>query len=298
MLDNYTVETAPLFKMLGFETFRFIIVRYNHYSLVSKIQSDLQQLFPQRPTKKLDAQKIDYQSLTKTYYALEKGFLFLENFEILLKKKLDSQNRETPEIALENKRKTDILAGLNLRRDTLAKYPIALMVFVSSSADELYARTIMEQMPDMWSFRSMILDLHTNMDGEPKPITDPLPRTEDNTTIISQDLSELHHLLDLLNNAPESEQAYRLTLYPQIVKTAMDTGRYEKAYEILETWEHQIHENDTLKVWLHKADILKTYGNLHDALELLEKARKLSITRADTYNEGIFCQRIGDVHIL
>ena len=135
-------ETKPLLRLLRTEAFRFIIVRYNHYSLVTRLKEDLLQHFPERPQNTIDARKVDYRLLVNSYYKAKKGFFFVENFEEIL---------NNPEI----------YSGLNQRRDKLALFPIALVVFISSSTDELFARKIMEKMPDLWSFRSLLLDLKT-----------------------------------------------------------------------------------------------------------------------------------------
>jgi hypothetical protein len=136
-------ETKPLFRLLRTEAFRFIIVRYNHYSLVNRLKDDLLLHFPERPQNTINARNTDYRSLVDSYYKAENGFFFVENFDEVL---------SNPEI----------YSGLNQRRDKLALYPIALIVFISSSTDELFARQIMEKMPDLWSFRSLILDLKTH----------------------------------------------------------------------------------------------------------------------------------------
>lgn len=139
-INNYMVETKPLFRLLRTEAFRFIIVRYNHYSLVNQLKEDLLHHFPDRPQNTVDSRNTDYRSLVDSYYNAARGFFFIENFDEIL---------ADPEI----------YSGLNQRRDKLAFYPIALIAFVSSSTEELYARQIMEKMPDLWSFRSLLLDL-------------------------------------------------------------------------------------------------------------------------------------------
>jgi hypothetical protein len=139
-INNYMEETMPLFRLLQTEAFRFIIVRYNHYSLVNKMKDELLKRFPDRPQNTIDGSKTDYRSLVDSYYKAARGFFFIENFKEIL---------ASPEI----------YSGLNQRRDKLATYPIALIVFISSSTDELFARQIMENMPDLWSFRSLLMDL-------------------------------------------------------------------------------------------------------------------------------------------
>jgi len=133
-------ETKPLFRLLRTEAFRFIIVRYNHYSLVNQLKDDLSRLFPDRPQNTVDGRSTNYRLLVDSYYKIARGFFFIENFDEIL---------ANPEI----------YSGLNQRRDKLALYPIALIVFISSSTEELFARQIMEKMPDLWSFRSLLLDL-------------------------------------------------------------------------------------------------------------------------------------------
>jgi tetratricopeptide (TPR) repeat protein len=143
MLDNnnnYSEEIKPLLRLLRTEAFRFIIIQYNHHSIVKRIKADLIDHFPNRPIFNVDGREIDYRSLVDGYYKLTRGFLFIEHFEEILAK-------------------SEIYVGLNQRRDKLALYPIALIVFISSGPQKLFAREIMKKMPDLWSYRSLILDL-------------------------------------------------------------------------------------------------------------------------------------------
>lgn len=155
MLDNYVEQTKPLFKLLRTEAFRFVIVRYNHFSFVQELQKDVKKLFPNRPFQKVDARKSDYQEILAAYYALGHGFFFLENFDDVLQEQQDI----FPQYEEANLRRRDITAGLNLRRDKLALYPIVLFVFVAATTDELFVLPMMAKMPDLWSFRSWILNL-------------------------------------------------------------------------------------------------------------------------------------------
>ena len=51
MLDNYDEETKPLFKLLKTEAFRFVIVRYNHFSFVQQLEIDFMDLESLVPSK-------------------------------------------------------------------------------------------------------------------------------------------------------------------------------------------------------------------------------------------------------
>lgn len=215
-------ETKPLFRLLRTEAFRFIIVRYNHYSLVTRLKGDLLQHFPERPQNTIDARNADYRLLVDSYYKAEKGFFFVENFEEILTK-------------------PEIYSGLNQRRDKLAMYPIALIAFLSSSTDELYARQIMEKMPDLWSFRSLMLDLKVD-------ISNPFQTENWNQSFVSEQVTttttttlggntpdekeqELKRLLKRVSEVQDSELNLLTILYQQIAKILRDLWRHEEAIE-------------------------------------------------------------------
>jgi len=147
MLDknnNYSEEIKPLFRLLRTEAFRFVIIQYNHFSIVKRLKDDLSGHFPDRPIYNIDGREIDYRSLVDNYYKLSKGFFLIENFEEILAK-------------------PELYVGLNQRRDKFALYPIALIVFISSGPQKLFAREIMKKMPDLWSYRSLLLDLKVDI---------------------------------------------------------------------------------------------------------------------------------------
>ncbi|SJM95433.1 hypothetical protein CRENPOLYSF2_560013 [Crenothrix polyspora] len=282
MSDNYQEETQPLFKLLRNEAFRFIIVRYNHYSLVQQLQKDLQQRFPDRPVNTFNAKTVDYHQLTQAYYDLGSGFFFIENFDDLLKEDKNSLGQETPETAQNNERRRHITAGLNLRRDKLAKYPIALIVFIGFSADSLYAKKIMEKMPDLWSFRSLLLDLEM-------PLANDQPDWQNQQTEITNrslerpisslggtdKQAELNRLLELLAATPKNETAFRQTLYPQIADLQNDLGDYQAAIDTLQTWGKIVNDDEKSQIWFKMGDIYTQLGDLDKALTLFQTYHKL-----------------------
>jgi tetratricopeptide (TPR) repeat protein len=304
MSDNYVEETKPLFKLLRTEAFRFVIVRYNHFSFVQQLEKDLKRLFPDRSIKKVDAQKLDYTHISNAYFDLNEGFFFIENFDDVLKEERDSLGKETPQYAEQNERRRGITAGLNLRRDRLAKYPIALFVFVPATTGELYAKTIMEKMPDLWSFRSWMLDLE--MDSEQNVVQSSTLkaggdlRLGDDSVLLQpidpSQQTELNRLLLLLEKTPENEIAYRLTLYPQITDAAMEVGAYDKASTILDEWETQANENDKGVIWVRKGSIATMFGNLEAALNLFEKSHLIFEKNNDKANIAVSFERLGNTH--
>ncbi|MDX2246897.1 MAG: tetratricopeptide repeat protein [Bacteroidia bacterium] len=271
MSNNYAEETKPLFKLLSNPAFRFIIVRYNHYNLIRQLMDDLRKRFSDRKIITLDTQRTDYQQITQQYFDLGSGFFILEHFEDVLKEERDSRGRETPQMSQNNERRRDITAGLNLRRDKLAQYPVVLMVLIPASAGELYARMIMEKMPDLWSFRSLMVDLEAEKERQNRSfqlsgftLTDESPFLADAQKTSRQ--TELVHLLEQLEHTPKEEITYRSSLYPQIVKLQKELGQYESALHTLDAWEKIDAEPDI-------ADIRYARGEIYELLGQLENAR-------------------------
>jgi tetratricopeptide (TPR) repeat protein len=304
MSDNYAEETKPLFKLLKTEAFRFVIVRYNHYSLVSQLEQDLKRLFPNRPFAKADAQKLTYQDISKQYFDLKQGFFFLENFDMLLNEERNSLNKETPPMKIENERRRHITAGLNLRRDKLAQFPIALFVFIPTTSDPFFAKTIMEKMPDLWSFRSFMVDLEKEIVVKSSNVSignfnnySGQVNFEDVIKSNPKEEKELNRLLALLEKTPENELAYRLTLYPQIVNNAIEAGEYNVALLNLNEWENNAVEHKGY-IWLRKGDIYKNIGESEQAVSYFKKAALFFEDNGDEINLSMCFDRLGTINLL
>ncbi|PPC89975.1 MAG: hypothetical protein CTY34_09520, partial [Methylobacter sp.] len=303
MSDNYSEEIQPLFKLLANEAFRFVIVRHRHFSLVKRLEADLQIRFSDRPVKIVNAadKNFSYRQLIDAYCALQRGFYFIENFEELLKQDRDSQVPISANMAANNQRRRDITVGMNLHRDYLARFPIALFIFIAGSAGEMYAKTIMEKMPDLWSFRSLIMDL-----ALPEEATLALPDrfieanllSFDPATIIAppETLSELKRLQQALADTPPNEKAYLLTLYPQLFRLQFESGNYQDALTTLETWHSQAGNNDKTQILIGKGDVYETFGDLNQALDNFIAALALCEQTNDTTNKAICLERIGSIY--
>jgi tetratricopeptide (TPR) repeat protein len=163
-----------------------------------------------------------------------------------------------------------------LRRDKLAKYPIALFVFLPAFKGELHAKIIMEKMPDLWSFRSIILDLETTKVSDKRNVKEKALKMVGDVSVANDanknNQIELNRLLSLLKKTPKNEVAYRLTLYPQIVDIAIALGNYKEALPILNKWESHANDNDKGDIWLKKGEVLTNTGSLNEAQLQLEKA--------------------------
>jgi tetratricopeptide (TPR) repeat protein len=282
-MNNYQEESKLLFKLLRTKAFRFITIKYNHYSLVEQLKEDLKENFPNRKSTEIDATKTDYRNLVDSYYELESGFFFIENFDKLL---------ENPEI----------YPALNQRRDKLAKYPIAMIAFISPSAPKLYARELMEKMPDLWSFRSLMLELEKDI--QPQETQTQFSNNQKDTISISslggntiaekqQEIKRLEKLLaDTPNDIPLKE-----VILSQLATLYRDIGEYERSNEIIDKLlKNNKDEQFKLNLLIEKGDNYITSGKLENAIIPFEKSLKISIKIKDKEREAIALQRLGDVY--
>ena len=269
--DNYKEEVTPLFKHLRTEAFRFIIVRYNHYSLIEMLENELKSLFPTRQFTKVNAHSITFSELSAAYYAQENGFFWIENFDFVLQEK----NEFLLNNLLDEERRNQITAGLNLRRDTFAKKPIALFVFLQADNVQ-YARVIMNKMPDLWSFRTLMLDLKLK-----KEIT-----VEENNLIFDIDLpnivleeeaiikkkNELSRLEDELNKTDKNEIAYISNIYIQMVDLQTELGLYGEALKTLNKSGVYNPNYNKGVFFMQKGDVFRLLGNIKQAESAYKKA--------------------------
>ncbi|MGB0525766.1 MAG: tetratricopeptide repeat protein [Flammeovirgaceae bacterium] len=256
---NYLEETKPLFRLLQTEAFRFVIVHYNHFDSVTRLKNDLKSRFPNRNARTINARKINYRQLLDAYYDTATGFFFVDNFEEIIKD-------------------PSIYAGLNQRRDKLAKYPIAFIAFIPHSQEQLYARQIMEKMPDLWSFRSLMLTL-----------LQPLPQTnnegfqglESTRTSLGgktdeEKQTELERLLQEIEANP-NELALVQTLYAQVIDLQIDLRLYGEALLSLEKLEaFELTGEQQEEVWYNRGQVYKKQGRLAEAIVAFEKAAQIA----------------------
>lgn len=278
-----------MFKLLRTPAFRFIVINHNYYGFVRQIREDLQTRYPDRPIHSMDAEEADFRSFSDAYEILDGGFFLIENFEQIFKpsKQADLQAN-----------RTSLIKGINRTRDRLALKPIALIVFMLHSEQERYMYRLMRAMPDMWSFRSFILELRKQ--HEPQIPNLQMPDTATRSVHIStlggntqeEKLQELERLQKSLINM--TDIASLKTTYKQIAQIQQDVGHYLNA---VQTWQkvQDITEDafDKNYIYIEQGDLYKTAGELTQALECYEKVSEKIKENYQQYS--IILERIGDV---
>jgi len=267
------------------------MIRYNETSIVNQLKNDLYKNFPERPSFVVDGSKIDYKSLVNSYYNLGSGFFFIENFDKIL---------ANPEI----------YNGLNQRRDKLASYPIAIIALISPTTEDLFIRQIMEKMPDMWAYRSMLIDLriqdyHKIEANRSFKITNWENSSVLGGSTMKEKINEINRLLKRIGSSPQGNKKHITSVYEQVARLYTEVGSYKKAIEYylkLEKLYLEFHDNAKLGTIYNDLGII--YSFLKDYTEseqYYKKSEELRINIGDdsalgtTYNNlGGFYNEIGE----
>ena len=142
MSDSFTEEIKILNKTLRSEAFRFIIIQYNLSTQITVIKSKINEAFPDRQILTIKTANISYRELMDKIYHFNKGIIFIDDFENILKDK-------------------ELYAGLNQRRDKIASLPLALVCFLPTGKNIM--KLCVNNIPDLWSFRSLYIDIKTTV---------------------------------------------------------------------------------------------------------------------------------------
>jgi tetratricopeptide (TPR) repeat protein len=297
--SNYAEETAPLLKLLRTKAFRFVVVRYNHRSLVNQLAEDLAARWPDWPNQWYNAEERNFAQFMAQYEAQGTRLVWIDNFEDLFITERDPRGQETEEMAQRNAARRDFLAGLNLRRDRLARYPIALLVLLRARPDPLYLRPLMEQLPDLWSFRSLVVDLAAEEHSPTFLNINPAFGDFNIKNINVSNPGDLTRLKAIIAQTDPTEMAYLASLYPQLARLQMDTGHYQEALATLDDWQKIVEEQPI--ILLQKGKAYFRLGQLGEAQATFLKAEnKLfssgpDLTPSDQNLLAVIYRRLGNV---
>ncbi len=138
LLDN---ELKMLVRASRNERFRFIIIQYNHFSLINKVKKTLLETYSKRNSCSINLDKLDQKDFIQNILNCKTGFVFIEEFENLLKEDFRS-----------------LAIGFNQRRDKFSEYPITIIAFLPTG--EKYLQQCQTIMPDVFSLVNPIIMLN------------------------------------------------------------------------------------------------------------------------------------------
>jgi tetratricopeptide (TPR) repeat protein len=262
MLDNLSIfnnqeELNILKRTVASDVFHFIIVQYNHYTLVKETKAFLQSQFPNHAQKTFVLSEDDALDFIPALLLCENGFVFLENAEFLL-----------------NENYKSISIGLNQRRDKYSMQAIQLLTFLPDDVQIL--RDFKNLMPDVYSIVNPIIILKkARQDGEknvalPDYIFDSYTNVEEALRDIQRIEERLKKLTPNVENLP-----LIIRLNFNLAASYRLVGKIHEAGKILESLKIKIPEKDLKNHALLDNELGIVHldlGNLDLAKNLIQEA--------------------------
>ena len=264
-MENNTTDFQKNLKLLlratRGESFHFIIIQHNHYGVIRNIAKAIAEKYPNRKVIRLNPRSEDYSSLTSKILQAKDGFVFVENFKVILE---DSR----------------FAIGFNQRRDKFSDAPIQLIVFLPMGPEVI--REFVKNVPDLWSLRSLVLkmeqDFTYSFDTDDL-ILEAITEEDLRYRYSDNEIEELKaRSLDLSDD--EETLALKENLYVQQIDEYFNLGKYSKGFEVLQKWTDIIDENTNSKSLLNyfywKGTLNFALGEFAVADTFLKKAFKLA----------------------
>lgn len=209
---NATVqeEIDLIVKAARGERFHFIVVAYDHLSLVERVKKALIEKYPEREVTSLKVGVESNTDFIQNILETPAGLVFIDDFELLLK--------------------NEVLAlGFNQKRDLITKLAIALVCFVPF--DRKLLQECPRKIPDMWSVRSLLAELRGYFSQKSTFILDDLqyhPYRDYSLQEKEEEINSLQKRIDLIDENTES-LGLRGQLYQNLGELLYNFGRYNEA---------------------------------------------------------------------
>ncbi len=260
-------EIDILIKKLKPAIFSFIIIKsFQTEQAISLVKSKIKASLPNRKAVVLKTEGKDYRSLMDFIYANAGNIILFEDFDKLI----------------ENK---EVSIGFNQRRDKLADLNLAILAFV---ADNKSIQNIMSSLPDLWSFRSSIIELEFEPLQKIKT-TNEIKGLNSNITYIEHNRAKKEYKtivkrikeLDIIEkNLPLLNTSYiRLfDIYYSLVKYNEGLGFAKKLHKIADQFDYK---NKIPKIYaniLHWLGIFYSeLGKYNNAIDYYNKALAINV---------------------
>lgn len=138
--EGYNNEQIRLLeKALGRQGFRFVIIEQNHKGVYQDIILWLKLTFPDHTISELQIQGKDYHQLMESLVKSENTWITIPDFDLLFEPEYES-----------------VCTALNQRRDFFARKKMVLLCFIMEGS----LKSVPTKIPDLWSLRSLELNLH------------------------------------------------------------------------------------------------------------------------------------------
>ncbi|MBC8151575.1 MAG: tetratricopeptide repeat protein [Bacteroidetes bacterium] len=280
MEAQFDDELRLLANALRQETFRFILIGHNRYSLYSDISNWLKNKFAGRPFLELHLRDKDYRQIVDELVHFHRGIVLIPDFDWLL-----LNGNETVTVAF------------NQRRDAFARLDIALLCFVEPAS----YRRVPEKLPDWWSLRSLELDFYR--ETPEKTFDFDYTRTEISSLggeSKEEKEAEIKRLLRQLEVVDPDNKTLRQSLYDQLGSLSFQLSSYEAAQQY---WQkslgisREIGDRSGEGVSLSNiSQIYKVGGDYQTALSYLQQSLSIMQQTSDKKEEGAALNNISQIY--
>ncbi len=250
------------------ERFRFIIIQYNHFSLIEKVKKTLLETYSDRKSCSINLDKIDQKDFIQNILNCEKGFVFIEEFQNLLAEDFRS-----------------LAIGFNQRRDKFSEYPITIIAFLPTG--EKYLQQCQTIMPDIFSLVNPIIQLNQEklIIIKENQISNNKNYNFKNYKEAEFEILKIEQRLKTLEKIPENLNL-RVSLISRICEAFVFNGQYKKA---LFTFSNFLNSNEKTKlsnlqistIFNDLGVIYSILGNYKKALSFNLKALELKLINKD-----------------
>ena len=255
MIDNKIANILK--KVINPSRFRFVVILYNTTLDIPKIKEFLEKNYPNAKHNTIDISQ-GYQEFAKEIYQ-DNNFVYIDDLKKLLETK-------------------ELYYPFNQRRDKIASYATNIIAFYPKSLKEKLYKDAVTFIPDLWEFRTDIVEIEGINKDTIKPMTDDLPLQYQYGSMTNQDkIAEIVRLQTRLkeDNLRDTEKAILLNnlagLYEAQGRYEEAEPLYKKALEISEKVLGEEHPN-TATSYNNLAGLYESQGRYEEAEPLYKKA--------------------------
>lgn len=255
-------ELRILKRTVQSEVFHFIIVQYNHFSLIQKTKEFLSQNFPHLAQKRFELTENEAYNFMPELLDCTGGVVFIERAEYLFTEQYKS-----------------ICIGLNQRRDRYSMLPIQIITFLPIEIENI--RFFRKCLPDVFSIVSPMLQLKKAIvqQHSSQNISFENAGYYPNATEAQNDIVRITERLKSLEKTKENK-ALIVKLYFTLEKAYSTLGNYSKALATLKEIEPEICEDDKINEAVFNnnlGQIYKALGDFEQSKQHAEKALSIDL---------------------
>ena len=267
--EAYDQNINRLIRATSQKLFRFIIIQYPHKDVIEEIEQIIRSEYPGRNLLPISAAREDFHSLMEKLSGKENDFVLITDFDHLISNK-------------------DIYIGFNQVRDKIAESAVTLVVFIPNGIK--YVRKLQKNLPDFWSFRTLVLDLpvksHIKI-KEPGEFIEPQSTVENILFNAKEEQKEFERLEKRIATLTDDQFSLKINLQVQAAEICHTLGIYEKGLSLMED-AHKLSSLNKLRdsnpglmvtVLYNKAVFKKALGKYNEAKDLIVQA--LDIAKAN-----------------